>query len=154
MSLKKENGYFSLEACMVMPLVFYLLLFVIYAGFYQYDRCLLEQDIYRMLIRAGQVRSADNREEKKKIKEEDDRWYYDKYALCQIGTKNIEVDYGKIQIAQKAALRVNIPILTEWSGKPEWIFEANVICVRNRPVDTIRKCRKVEKFAKKGKRDD
>ena len=107
-----------------------------------------------MLIRAGQVRSADNREVIKKIKEEDDRWYYDKYALCQIGTKNIEVDYGKIQIAQKAALRVNIPILTEWSGKPEWIFEANVICVRNRPVDTIRKCRKVEKFAKKGKRDD
>lgn len=148
MSQKKENGYFSLEACMIMPLVFYLLLFVIYAGFYQYNRCLLQQDIYRLQICAGQIQTSDNQEALRKIKEEDARWHYDKYALCRMGEKNIEVEYGKIRIAQKAALKVNIPVLTEWSGKSEWDFEADAVCVRNRPVNTIRKYRKMEKGVK------
>lgn len=50
---KKIRGYFSVEAALVLPVVLGVYLFLIVTLFIQYDRCLLEQDMASMLIKAG-----------------------------------------------------------------------------------------------------
>lgn len=149
----KENAYFSLEACLILPLIFYLLLFLIYAGFFQYDRCLLRQDTYRLLIRGSQVSFAGNEEVLKKLKAEDENWYYEKYALCSLGSRELEVRHGSIRIAQKAALKVTFPVLGEWLGQSEWEFSIDAEGGRSRPTQVIRDCRKLERVMERRKRD-
>lgn len=41
---KQENAYFTVEAAMVMPIVLFAIGMVIYLGFFQYSRCLAEQE--------------------------------------------------------------------------------------------------------------
>ena len=149
--MRKENAYFSLEACLILPLVFYVILFMIYVGFYQYDRCLLEQDVYRMLIRAQQTRFADNQELMQKMKAEDTHWYYDKYVLCQWAEKTIEVEHGKIRIAQSGALKTGMSAFSIWNGSDSWNFRADFTGNRLCPEQTIRNCRKLEQLAERRK---
>lgn len=153
MAPSKENAYFSLEACLILPLVFYMLLFLIYAGFYQYDRCLLYQDTYRLLIRGSQVSFAGNGEVLKKLKEEDENWYYEKYGFCSMEGRELEVRHGSIRIAQKAVIKVPFLILSEWSGKSEWEFSVDAEGGRSRPTQVIRNCRKLERGMERGKKD-
>lgn len=49
----KYEGFFSVEAALVLPTVLGVYLFVIVMLFVQYDRCLLEQDMASMMIKAG-----------------------------------------------------------------------------------------------------
>ncbi len=149
----QPDAYFSLEACLIMPLVFYFICFLIYAGFYQYDRCLLYQDTYRLLIRGSQVKFADSAEVSQKIQREDAGWYYEKYVLCNFGKKMIEVDYGNIHLSQEAALAVSFPVIVRWTGKDAWGIRVDVTGGRIRPTDTIRNCRKVEKILERRKKD-
>ena len=41
----KIDGYFSVEAALVFPLIIGTILSLMYLGFYQYDRCMLEFDM-------------------------------------------------------------------------------------------------------------
>lgn len=150
----KENAYFSLEACLVMPIVFYTIIFLIYVGFYHYDKCLLQQDIYRMLIRGSQVKFSLNEEVARKIKEEDAKWYYEKYILCNWEDKTVEVLHDKIRIKQQAAVKASVPMLIKWTGMEMWSIDVDFESARIRPTDIIRNCRKLEKAAERGKKDD
>lgn len=149
----QPNAYFSLEACLIMPLVFYCIFFLIYAGFYQYDRCLLYQDTYRLLIRGTQVKFVNSMEVAQRIQEEDAGWYYEKYVLCGFGKKTVEVDHGNIHLSQEAALAVSFPMPVQWTGKEFWGIQVDVTGGRIRPADTIRNCRKVEKVLERRKKD-
>lgn len=146
---EKENAYFSLEACIIMPLVFYSIIFLMYVGFYQYDKCILQQDVFRMLIRGSQTKFLSNEELAQKMKEEDAQWYYDKYVLCSWNDKKIEVGYGEICIKQQAVLNASVPIIMEWTGMEFWDMSMNFSSTRIHPVKTIRSCRKLEKLAER-----
>ena len=42
---KAENAYFTVEAAMVLPVVIFAIVLLIYLAFYQYNRCVMEQDM-------------------------------------------------------------------------------------------------------------
>lgn len=149
----QPNAYFSLEACLIMPLVFYCIVFLIYTGFYQYDRCLLYQDTYRLLIRGSQVKFVGSVEVAQRIQEEDAGWYYEKYAICSFGKKTVEVEHGNIHLSQEAALAVPFPVLVPGTGKGFGSIRVDVTGGRIRPTDTIRNCRKIEKVLERRKKD-
>lgn len=52
MNKKQAEGYFSVEAALVLPTVLGVYLFLIVLLFIQHDRCLLEQDMASMMIKA------------------------------------------------------------------------------------------------------
>lgn len=145
----RENAYFSLEATLIMPLVFMTIFFLIYVGFFYYDNCLLTQDTYRLLIRAGQIKYSSNEEIAQKIKEEDAKWYYDKYVMCEWNNKKILVEYNSISIAQEAALNVSVPLTGNHAGERIWSMDTDVKVTRVRPVETIRFCRKTDSLLRK-----
>ncbi|MDE5893940.1 MAG: hypothetical protein K2H45_13545 [Acetatifactor sp.] len=54
--MKNQTGYegfFSVEAALVLPIVLGVYLFLIVMLFLQYDRCLLEQDMASIMVKAG-----------------------------------------------------------------------------------------------------
>lgn len=151
---RKENAYFSIEAALIMPLVFLLIFFLIYVGFYQYDKCLLNQDAYRMLIRGSQVKFENNSGVAQKMKEEDVKWYYDKYMLCDFENKRIEVKHGTLSFSQDAVLTVPFLTLIDWTGKRTWHICVDVESGRIQPTDTIRNCRKLQNIQERGDESD
>lgn len=50
---KKWNGYLTVEAAFVMPVVLFLYLTFIICGFYLYNRCVISQDGYLMAFRGS-----------------------------------------------------------------------------------------------------
>lgn len=50
---KKWNGYLTVEAAFVMPVVLFLYLTFIVCGFYLYNRCVISQDGYLMAFRGS-----------------------------------------------------------------------------------------------------
>ena len=48
----KADGYFTVEAALIFPFVMGVILLVIYMWFFQYDRCLMEQDYALITVMA------------------------------------------------------------------------------------------------------
>ena len=58
-----ERGYFTVEAAMIFPFVMGVILLVIYMWFFQYDRCLMEQD-YALITVLGTEKQGLSPEER------------------------------------------------------------------------------------------
>lgn len=103
-----------------------------------------------MLIRGNQIKFSSNEEVAQKIKEEDAKWYYEKYVLCGWKDKTIEVEYDSIRIKQQAVMRASVPMLVKWTGMNSWSLDMDFESTRICPTDTIRNCRKVKQVAERG----
>lgn len=53
---KREAGYFTLEAAILLPFVMMTMVFMIFLSFYCYDRCILEQCAYAAALRGSSNR--------------------------------------------------------------------------------------------------
>ena len=57
---KRENGYFTVEASLIFPIVLLFTVMMIFLAFYSYDRCVLEQSAYEAALRGtgNHIKSA------------------------------------------------------------------------------------------------
>lgn len=55
---KRWNGYLTVEAAFIMPVVLFLYLLVILCGFYLYNRCVMSQDGYLLVLRGSRFTNA------------------------------------------------------------------------------------------------
>ena len=53
MQRKNYKAYFTVEAAVLYPIVLGVIVLMTYLLFFQYDRCLLEQDMGRAAVRSG-----------------------------------------------------------------------------------------------------
>lgn len=148
--MKGENAYFTVEAGLVLSIVFYTILFLLFTGFYQYNRCLLIQDTYRLALRGSQMLYADNEEVKARVKSEDAGWYYEKYAACIFKEKKIQVTKGKVIMVQKAEVKSPLFVFGERMNNGIWGMQTSAESVRISPVTVIRGCRKAEELVRGG----
>lgn len=56
----KPGAYMTVEAALVMPMVFMVILFAMYLLFFRYDRCLMEQNLARVLMETGTMPRSDS----------------------------------------------------------------------------------------------
>ena len=59
---KSLRGYLTLEAAMVFPIVFALVIMLLYLTFYLYDRCRMTQDLYTAAYRVSIQRGKGSRD--------------------------------------------------------------------------------------------
>lgn len=57
---KKQNGYFTIEASFVLPIVLFLYLLIILSALFLYCRCAISQDDYLLAMRAGRFTWGEN----------------------------------------------------------------------------------------------
>lgn len=57
---KKHNGYFTIEAAFILPVVLFLYLLIILAALFLYCRCVISQDDFLLGMRAGRFTWGEN----------------------------------------------------------------------------------------------
>lgn len=121
------KAYFTVEAAGILPVVLGIYVFLIYGFFYQYDRCLLEQDVAFIAI---------NRESF------GDRTSSDRYLAWEPEETTVSTGRGKIQISGAGEIASPFEGLGKLCGQT-WKVNVSFSCVEWEPVVWIRSCRKI-----------
>ena len=139
---KKAKGYMTVEAGFVMPWVIFLFVFLIYAGFYLYDKCVLFQDAYMLCFR-GSVQ----KEEAGALD------YINVHMKEQFGSKyfgtggvqgNARKEGHEVIVSGVCSVYVPLNHFLTMAGKDGWRIQAEARARIVNPTKIIRKCRMAE----------
>lgn len=144
---RKLNGYFTIEAAFIMPIVICVLALLCYLGFFMCNRCLLLQDTYIMGLRGSRADGLSNEKTAEYILEQG-REILPKYYAVSAIDKSVEVEMREISITLWCEMRVPFAYLVWEDDKMSgvWKMREEKTFDRTDPVDFIRACRKVEKL--------
>lgn len=147
MGKKKLNGYFTVEAALIMPVVICVLSLLCYLGFFMCNRCLLLQDAYILGLRGSLEEGLSNEETAAYILKQGNELLPKYYALSKID-KNVKVEIGEISVELCCEMKVPFAFLAWEEEKMNnvWEIREEKKFDRTKPVDFIRACRKVEKL--------
>ncbi|MDE5932737.1 MAG: hypothetical protein K2H40_09710 [Lachnospiraceae bacterium] len=139
---KKVKGYLTVEAGFVIPWIIFLFVFLIYASFYFYDKCVLFQDAYTLCFR-GSIQ-----------KEEDGALTYinahmkEQFGSKYFGTNGVQGSVRKeeqeVIVSGMCSVRVPIGHFLTMAGKDGWQIRTEARARIMNPTKIIRKCRMIE----------
>ena len=143
----KLHGYMTVEAALLMPMVWFSLFFFIFAGFFQYDRCIAEQDSRMIVLRASEMRGKDEAEVIRTVRDKGEL-AGKKKLLFSDGVQR-ELDVAKDRTRIKISGRVNTLLnsLIEKTGLSVFSYRAEYEVKRYDPVQAVRICRRIENHA-------
>lgn len=139
----KVRAYFTVEAALVLPIVMGVILLMIYLWFFQYDRCLMEQDAGILALRGTTIEAPNNQERVRLLTKEARQIYGDKYVAWEGGKEAISIQEGKMRVKKAGRLRFPFQGLQFWSGKDVWEAEALYENQLLSPMSIIRNYRKI-----------
>lgn len=142
MKKRKEyyDGYMTVEAAFLVPLVFMILMLLIYWGFYCYDKSVSVQCSYLAALRgASQWEMNDAQQEAFALKQLEK---LTDEALLFLKEQDIYVDAGLAEM--KAGVRGSMDILLtalRGNDRERWMVESEKKAYRLKPASFIRKYR-------------
>ncbi|MBE5874472.1 MAG: hypothetical protein E7287_08710 [Lachnospiraceae bacterium] len=129
------RAYLTVEAAMVVPVVIGTIVFLIYMMFYQYNRCLLEQDVGVLAVRSVAMQEKDKTTLAVKLNEEAATLDNEKYVAWIMGEPDISIKGTITGISRMGGL-----VLTSGDlWKTQAVFESEQIS----PTFLVRSCRKI-----------
>lgn len=140
----KENAYFTVEAALVFPTALGTVLFIVYMLLFQYDRCLMEQDLGALALWGSRVEAEDSEELQNLIQKRISEIYRDKYAAWEMLALDVKLEHGRFAAAGKGQLAVPFPDMKFWNRDNVWGAEAHYSFWRISSVDFVRLCNKVK----------
>lgn len=150
--MKAKNAYFTVEAALVLPMVMSAMLVGIYLFCYQYDRCLLEQDMGSLLI-WGSAMAAENAGETEKIAENLRQRAAQinraKYAAWKLTAIDIKLERNNLSLIGQGELAFPIPGWNLWNQDNLWEAQVSYESSRLSPVFYIRQYRKLHGMLQK-----
>lgn len=141
--MKRENAYLTAEAALVMPIVIGVILFIIYMLLFQYDRCLLEQDLGAMALWGSRVEYYEISDLEQMTQERIAGMYRDKYAAWEITELHASLQRNTFAVKGAGQLTFPVPGWNFWSEENVWGSRADYSYNRLSPVTFIRLCRKL-----------
>lgn len=140
--MKKEqkslHGYFTVEATLIMSITLVCIVLLIYLGFYQYNRCLITQDTYRLSLKGSSMQFTDNEAVYQKVSQEYNGYYWNKYMAMKMSEPLIEVDGAKVAVT----IEGKMPMPFSWFRK--WNITKNSESKRIVPTEIIRILKRLE----------
>ena len=133
------EGYMTVEASVIMPIVLIVCCFIIYTGFYQYDRCVSEQDAYRAALRGADLYGADKEEKYRAVVKTLEELAADHYAAAHCSYEVSVKD--KMYVKMKGTVRIPLRGLARMVGTDLWDIEKEVESRMTDPVFFIRSCK-------------
>lgn len=140
------EAYFTVEAVLVFPMALYICVFIIYIGFYMYDRCVIGQDAYRAALRGSSIYRQDNREVYNAAEDTLKTLMADKYIAAEY-TFMIKVQKD-INITIEGNTVMPFHGLALLTGREDWSIKEAVKSKCINPVFFIRMCRQLENVNK------
>lgn len=147
--MNRCNAYFVVEAALVLPLVMSAMMIGIYLFSYQYDRCLLEQDIGSLMVWSNAV-ATENAGESEEIRESLQTRASDinleKYVAWEMTAVEIKLEKNDISLIGRGELTFPIAGWNRWNDDNLWEAEVQYKCDRLSPVFYIRQYRKLQRI--------
>ena len=138
----KVEGYFSVEAALVFPMIIGAILLLIYLGFYQYDRCMMEFDVAAIAL-AGSSCDEEDRiavlDEMERVARELSK---ERYIAWEAENINIEVKGNHVCTTGGGKLRFPFGLLIQKGMNGVWKVEVNYENRRLDPVAFVRSYKK------------
>lgn len=129
------KGYFTVEAACVLPMILGIYVFLIYAMFYQYDRCLAEQEaVVAAMEEKFEAASGEQG-----------------YLAWQTDAKNITIEKGRTKVLIEGSVAVPFAALRQWITGEGWKVKAVFDTNRAEPTTWIRN---IKKIMEAGETDD
>ncbi len=138
--MKKENGYFTVEAALIFPLALGTVLFVVYMLLFQYDRCLMEQDLGALAMWGSRVEAESAEEFEKLIQKRLDGIYWEKYAVWKTKDLKVKLERNQFSVTGEGRLTFPIPGFHFWNEDTVWTAEIDFRFYRMSPTDFVRLC--------------
>lgn len=138
------NAYFTVEAALVLPLVMGSLIVTVFLFVFQYDRCLLEQDINRLAVCAGTAAAENSEELEAIIRKKSSEIFMDKYAAWKMNELQITVKGSKVSVRGGGYLTLPLPEWNFFREENEWGTRVLRETMRISPADYIRLFRKIK----------
>ena len=133
----------------MLPLVISAILLEMYLFCFQYDRCLMEQDMGRLILWCSELRSenADTaREQEEKIQNRAGKIYRDKYVAWELTTVDVQLDKNRISVVGQGYLVFPVPGWNLWNDINLWKDEVTYESRNVSPVFYIRQLRKLDEM--------
>ena len=142
--IQEANGYFTVEAAMVFPVALGTVLFIVYMLIFQYDRCLLEQDMGALALWGSRVRAESSAELRSLIQKQTNEIYKDKYAVWKMLVLDVKLEHNRFTATGKGQLAFPVPGMNFWNRENVWTAEAEYGFWRILPTDCVRLCNRVK----------
>lgn len=143
-----ERGSATVEAAVIVPIIFVILWLVIYMGLYLYDRNVVYFDAYLSAFRAAELTETDNEEAYSEAAAQMEQAIEGQLIALPEITQEITVTWKGVQITYSG--EVVVPVMQNGLLFEEWgsyAFAGEAHAERHRPVTFIRRCRALEKLA-------
>lgn len=131
----KVRAYFTVEAAMVFPVVLGTLVFIIYMMFFQYNRCLMEQDMGVLVLRSAALQENDKTVLAGKLQEEAAKLQQEKYMAWDMGEISLSMEGNLVRIFREG--RLALPFMEIWEARANYENE------QINPTFLIRSCKKL-----------
>lgn len=141
---KRENGYFTVEAALIFPMVLLFTVMMIFLAFYSYDRCVLEQSAYEAALRGTGNHIKNAQEAYEQAYEAAGRLVEEK--LFAMHDFEYEVSVSAEFVTVRYQCVVNMPLmgwLCEYVSGIDLALDVSSDARRCRQTRTIRGCRVV-----------
>ena len=140
--IEKENAFFSVEAALVMPLVMAAMLLAVSLFVFQYDRCLMEQDMAAQALKAASAGARDKEELTEKVRMQAAELYRNKYVAWDMVVMDVKMKKGMVEALGEGRFRFPLPEWNFWNRENTWHVRAECKARRTSPVTFIRNYRK------------
>ena len=145
--MKRPNAYFTVEVVLVLPLVISAMLMVTYLFCYQYDRCLLEQDMGALALWSSAAASGhmeDTEELSKILQQRAADVYQGKYVAWKSTDVEIRLEKNQVTVSGSGELTFPVPEWNLWNDSNNWEAKTSFQNSRRSPVFYIRQYRKLK----------
>lgn len=145
--MKGKNAYFTVEAALVLPLVISAMLLAVYLFCFQYDRCLLEQDMGSLALWSSATASGygeDTESLTMLLAQRAADIYQGKYVAWKSTNVEIRLEKNQVIVSGDGELTFPMPEWDLWNNSSPWEATISFQNSRHSPVFYIRQYRKLK----------
>lgn len=134
---RKQNGYMTLEASLLMPLAVVVVIFLLHLCFYLYNQCILRQVAYTAALRGSLLKEAGNEEIEAYTTQQVSRLLEDRLLAVKEPKISVEVTLTRVRV--KVSMSIHSPLLESFfPGSGIWEFQDEAVAKRLDGVSFIR----------------
>lgn len=146
MRQKEYKAYFTVEAAVLFPMVLGVVMLMVYLLFFQYNRCLLEQDMGRAAVRSGSRWMQKKEELNRQLQEKDLFFDTEKYIAWESELPVWKLEKNQVTVEQTGRMPYPFSAVTGLPGY--WSAKASYQVKRDSPVNIVRNYKRYEETTK------
>lgn len=136
------DGYLTVEAALVFPVVLAVQILAVYLFVFQYDRCLLNQDMARLVVLGCGAEEQEKSELAEYLKRCVGELYLEKYVAWEMEDVEMELVKEDVCVEGRGRLLFPVPGWGILEDNLTWSTAASYENKKLHPAVFIRQCRK------------